>query len=112
MALHGAVGEALAELHGDRPDAPLSELAHHFMQAAPAGDPLGRRTTPRGPASKHSSRWPTSGRWTSSATRSGRSTSSRGRSPTPGTIQLAMGRAEIRAGSLEAGRATLGRRPS
>src|SRR3954468_7265076 len=39
VALHAAVGAALLELHGDGPDAPLSELAHHFVEAAPAGNP-------------------------------------------------------------------------
>ncbi|HEY2637690.1 MAG TPA: AAA family ATPase, partial [Solirubrobacteraceae bacterium] len=37
IELHGAVGAALAELHGDRADAALSGLAHHFLQAAPGG---------------------------------------------------------------------------
>jgi hypothetical protein len=39
LTLHAAVGEALLELHGDGPDAPFSELAHHFLEAAPAGEP-------------------------------------------------------------------------
>jgi hypothetical protein len=38
-SLHLAVGEALAAVHGDGADAPLSELAHHFLRAAPTGDP-------------------------------------------------------------------------
>jgi DNA-binding SARP family transcriptional activator len=36
--LHGRVGEAMVEIHGTGLDAPLSELAHHFVEAAPVGD--------------------------------------------------------------------------
>jgi tetratricopeptide (TPR) repeat protein len=38
IALHHAVGEALEEV-GDRPEARLTELAHHFLEAAPASGP-------------------------------------------------------------------------
>lgn len=37
VTLHRRAGEALAALYGQRPDAPLAELAHHFFEAAPAG---------------------------------------------------------------------------
>ncbi len=37
VALHRRVGEALERLHD--PDAYLPQLAHHFFQAVPAGDP-------------------------------------------------------------------------
>jgi class 3 adenylate cyclase len=37
VPLHRAIGEALAELHPDDPEL-LAELAHHFIEAAPAGD--------------------------------------------------------------------------
>jgi hypothetical protein len=37
LGLHKQVGEALAEVHGDDPEH-LAELAHHFAQAAPAGN--------------------------------------------------------------------------
>jgi hypothetical protein len=37
LGLHRQVGEALAEVHGDDPEH-LAELAHHFAQAAPAGN--------------------------------------------------------------------------
>ena len=39
VALHVAVGETLVELYGDRTDIPHSELAYHFLQAAPTVDP-------------------------------------------------------------------------
>lgn len=35
---HGRVGEALVAIHGAGHDGPLSELAHHFLQASPTGD--------------------------------------------------------------------------
>ena len=37
VGLHRQVGEALAAVHGDDPEH-LAELAHHFAQAAPAGN--------------------------------------------------------------------------
>ena len=36
VELHGRIGEALEELHGDRIEAHLGELAHHFAAAGPA----------------------------------------------------------------------------
>jgi tetratricopeptide (TPR) repeat protein len=39
IALHHAVGEALEAVAGDRPEARLTELAHHFLEAAPASGP-------------------------------------------------------------------------
>jgi hypothetical protein len=38
LDLHDRVGLALERLAGDQPDAELSELAHHFLLAAPGGD--------------------------------------------------------------------------
>jgi tetratricopeptide (TPR) repeat protein len=38
VRLHRRVGEALEETHGASAEAPLSELAHHFFEAAPGGD--------------------------------------------------------------------------
>jgi hypothetical protein len=38
LGLHDRVGRALERLAGDQPDAELSELAHHFVLAAPGGD--------------------------------------------------------------------------
>jgi len=37
VRLHGRVGEALEEVHGADPGPHLSELAHHFVAAAPGG---------------------------------------------------------------------------
>jgi len=37
VRLHGRVGEALEKLVGPRPDGRITELAHHFLIAAPAG---------------------------------------------------------------------------
>src|SRR5262249_4216767 len=37
VGLHGRVGEALEEVHGADPGPHLSELAHHFVAAAPGG---------------------------------------------------------------------------
>jgi tetratricopeptide (TPR) repeat protein len=39
LALHQAVGAALEALAGDRVDTRLTELAHHFLEAAPVGGP-------------------------------------------------------------------------
>lgn len=40
VAMHGAVAEALLlDAHGEPPDSQLSVLAHHLLQAAPDGDP-------------------------------------------------------------------------
>ena len=38
VRLHRRVGEVLEQLYGQDGAAPLSELAHHFFQAAPGGD--------------------------------------------------------------------------
>ncbi len=38
-AVHGRIAEALEELHGDDPSQ-LASLAHHYLEAAPSGDPL------------------------------------------------------------------------
>ena len=40
MRLHGHVGEVLEELYAGAGDFHLSELAHHFFEAAPAGEAL------------------------------------------------------------------------
>jgi class 3 adenylate cyclase/tetratricopeptide (TPR) repeat protein len=37
--VHGRIADALEELHGDETAGHLSELAYHFVEAAPAGDP-------------------------------------------------------------------------
>ncbi|MGH7822971.1 MAG: ATP-binding protein, partial [Candidatus Binatia bacterium] len=37
--LHRRIGEALEEIHREDPDPPLTELAHHFLEAAPPGQP-------------------------------------------------------------------------
>jgi class 3 adenylate cyclase len=36
--LHRDIGQALESLHGDDPEPPVAELAHHFIEAAPAGE--------------------------------------------------------------------------
>ena len=38
IRLHRRVGEVLEELYGTHPESHLTELAHHFFQAAPAGE--------------------------------------------------------------------------
>ncbi|MDA0181680.1 AAA family ATPase [Solirubrobacter phytolaccae] len=38
VACHARVAEALIAIYGDRAEAPLSVLAYHLLQAAPAGD--------------------------------------------------------------------------
>ncbi len=35
MQLHGRIGEVLEALHAGRPDPPLAQIAHHFLEAAP-----------------------------------------------------------------------------
>ena len=40
MRLHHRIGEAIEELHGERNPGFLTECAHHFAEAAPAGDAL------------------------------------------------------------------------
>jgi hypothetical protein len=37
--LHLAVGDALARLRTDNPDPPYGELAHHYLEAVPLGEP-------------------------------------------------------------------------
>jgi hypothetical protein len=39
IRLHRQIGEALERVYGAEVEAHLTELAHHFVQAAPAGDP-------------------------------------------------------------------------
>jgi DNA-binding SARP family transcriptional activator len=40
IRLHRRIGEAIEELHGERNPGFLTECAHHFAEAAPAGDAL------------------------------------------------------------------------
>ena len=40
IRLHRRIGEAIEELHGERNPGFLTECAHHFSEAAPAGEPL------------------------------------------------------------------------
>jgi len=37
VALHRRIGEALASVFGERPDAPVTRLAHHFFEAVASG---------------------------------------------------------------------------
>jgi class 3 adenylate cyclase/tetratricopeptide (TPR) repeat protein len=37
--IHGRIAAALEDLHGPEPSEALAELAHHFVEAAPVGDP-------------------------------------------------------------------------
>jgi len=39
IRLHHRIGETLEALHADRPGPALSQLAYHFCEGAPAGDP-------------------------------------------------------------------------
>ncbi len=38
VQLHRDIGEALESLHGGDPEPPVAELAHHYIEAAPAGE--------------------------------------------------------------------------
>jgi hypothetical protein len=107
VVLHTAAGEAIAELHGTGADAPLSELAHHFLQAAPAGDAdraadFAVRAGAR--ALEHMAYEQAIQLFGDalSALRLGA-----GGAAGRGSILLRLGQAEMRAGRLDAGRATL-----
>jgi tetratricopeptide (TPR) repeat protein len=107
VTLHAKIGEALVELYRGRPDVPHSELAYHFLQAAPAGDPTR--------AADYASR---AGRDALESMAYEQAIELFGEalgaldlaSDDParrGPVLLAMGQAEMRAGRLDAGRATL-----
>jgi tetratricopeptide (TPR) repeat protein len=108
IALHGAVGDALAVLYGDRHDVPLSELAHHFLQAAPAGDPGGRAVDY---AARAGERALESMAYEQAIELFGKALRALDLGPSNptrrGSILLSLGQAEMRAGRLSAGRATL-----
>ena len=108
VALHAAIGEALLALYGDRPDAPLSELAHHFLQAAPAGD-AARAADYAARAGEHaleSMAWEQAiDLFDDALTALDLQLDDPGRR---GAVLLSKGRAEMRAGRHDAGRATLG----
>ena len=108
VALHGAVGEAIARAPGRPARRPAQRAGTPLPRGRARRRPgAGRPTTPPARASARSSRPPTSRPWTSSRTRSGRSTCSRARPSAAAAILLSMGQAEMRAGRLDAGRATL-----
>ena len=108
VALHAAIGEALLTLYGDRPDAPLSELAHHFLQAAPAGD-AARAADYAARAGEHalaSMAWEQAiALFDDALTALDLQLDDPGRR---GAVLLSKGRAEMRAGRHDAGRSTLG----
>ncbi|HET8672724.1 MAG TPA: AAA family ATPase [Thermoleophilaceae bacterium] len=108
IALHRAVGETLAGLHSHRPDVPLSELAHHFLQAAPAGDPHGRAVSyaaRAGELALDSMAYEQAIELFGGALRA---LDLGPRDPARrGSILLSLGQAEMRAGRLAVGRATL-----
>ena len=106
-AWHEAVGEALVEIHGSRSDAPLSELAHHFLEAAPAGDPVRAAgyAARAGEDALESMAYEHAIELFRSAL--GALELEPGEAHRRAPILLAMGRAEMRAGRLAAGRATL-----
>ncbi len=108
VALHAAIGEALLALYGDRPDAPLSELAHHFLQAAPAGD-AARAADYAARAGEHalaSMAWEQAiALFDDALTALDLQLDDPGRR---GAVLLSKGRAEMRAGRHDAGRSTLG----
>ncbi len=107
VALHAAIGEALLTLYGDRPDAPLSELAHHFLQAAPAGD-AARAADYAARAGEHalaSMAWEQAiALFDDALTALGLQLDDPARR---GAVLLSKGRAEMRAGRHDAGRSTL-----
>ena len=108
VALHAAIGEALLALYGDRPDAPLSELAHHFLQAAPAGDAARAADYAAAPASTAlaSMAWEQAiALFDDALTALDLQLDDPGRR---GAVLLSKGRAEMRAGRHDAGRSTLG----
>ena len=107
VALHAAIGEALLALYGDRPDAPFSELAHHFLQAAPAGD-AARAADYAARAGEHalaSMAWEQAiALFDDALTALDLQLDDPGRR---GAVLLSKGRAEMRAGRHDAGRSTL-----
>lgn len=109
VTLHGAVGEAIVELQGDRPDAPLSELAHHFLEAAPAGDPVRAAdyAAQAGERALESTAYEQAVDLFGDALRA--LELQPGEAKRRGLILLSMGQAEMRAGRLDVGRATLQR---
>jgi hypothetical protein len=109
VTLHGAVGEAIVDLQGDRPDAPLSELAHHFLEAAAAGDPVRAAdyAAQAGERALESTAYEQAVDLFGDALRA--LELQPGEAARSGSILLSMGQAEMRAGRLDAGRATLRR---
>lgn len=107
MALHAAVGDALVELFGEGPEAPLSELAHHFLAAAPAGDPerAAHFAARAGELAMNALAYEQAIDFFGDALRA------LDLKPLDlgarGTVLLELGKAEMRAGRLEAGRDTL-----
>jgi hypothetical protein len=107
VALHAEIGETLVELYKGRADVPHSELAHHFLQAAPAGDPLraAEYATLAGRDALDSMAYEQAIELFGEALGAVDLASDDPALRTP--ILLAMGQAEMRAGRLPSGRATL-----
>jgi tetratricopeptide (TPR) repeat protein len=104
---HAAVGQALLDLHGEGPGAPMSELAHHFVEAAPVGnsEPAARFATRAGEDAMQALAYEQAIDFFDDALRAlGFESVDPDRR---GAILLARGNAEISAGRLEAGRMTL-----
>ena len=108
-SLHLAVGEALAAVHGEGAEAPLSELAHHFLLAAPTGDPVRAALY----ATRAGERALDSMAYEQAIELFGDALQALDLEPAQreprGPILLMLGQAEMRAGRLAAGRATLRR---
>ena len=107
MALHAAVGDALVELYGEGPEAPFSELAHHFLAAAPAGDPerAARFAARAGERAMNALAYEQADRFVRR-----RAPCARPQAARPWRAwhdPAGLGKAEMRAGRLEAGRETL-----
>src|SRR5689334_6271256 len=107
IALHAQIGETLVELYKGRADVPHSELAHHFLQAAPGGDPLraAEYATLAGRDALDSMAYEQAIELFGEALGAVDLATDDPAQRAP--ILLAMGQAEMRAGRLDAGRATL-----
>jgi DNA-binding SARP family transcriptional activator len=107
--IHGQVGEAIAEIHGAVPDAALPELAHHFLEAAPAGD-VPRAVDYAARAGERALELMAYEQAIELFEHALRTLElSRADPAVRGPILLALGQAEMRAGRLDASRATLRR---
>jgi tetratricopeptide (TPR) repeat protein len=107
VRLHELVGNALLELRGTGPDAPLNELAHHFLHAAPATDPVRAAVFAERAAERALEAMAYESAIELFDSALGVLDLASGEAERRARIRLTMGQAEMRCGRLEAGRATL-----